>query len=212
MARFSSLNTDPPRGFERAPDDYFGGSRRFVEGKTGLTIVNVHAGDCFVTQNPDEVAATVLGSCVSACICDPAAKVGGMNHFLLPASRAYDDASARFGAFAMEQLINEILKRGGKRERLEVKLFGGGNVIQSSALIGDLNVAFAIGYVTHEKLKLVGFDIGGNWPRKVRYFPLTGKALVRKLQRADDYQNVEKEERRYKRQIAMPFESDIELF
>jgi chemotaxis protein CheD len=199
--------------YRRAPDDYFSGSQRFVEKQSGLTIVNVHAGDCFVTSQPNEVASTVLGSCVAACIRDPEAGVGGMNHFLLPNTKDYDAASARFGAFAMETLINEIFKRGGKRQRLEVKLFGGGNVIKSSALVGDLNTAFAIGYVTDEKLKLAGFDVGGNWPRKIRYFPTTGKALVRKLSRQDDYRNVEQEERGYQQKIIIPKASDdIELF
>lgn len=198
---------------QRKPDDYFQGSRRYVEGNSGLTIVNVHAGDCFVTDNPNEVAATVLGSCISACIRDPIARVGGMNHFLLPATQNTSGESARFGAFAMEQLINEIFKRGGVRERLEVKLFGGGNVIESSALIGDKNARFAKEYVQLEELQLLAEDTGGTWPRKVRYHPVEGRAMVRTLRRDDDYKNVRKEEEGYRNKIIKPkADNDLDLF
>lgn len=199
---------------QRAPDSYFEGSRRYREGKTGLTVVNVHAGDCFVTSKPDEVAATVLGSCISACIRDPIAQVGGMNHFLLPNSTSNDSSSARFGAFAMEFLINEILKRGGRRERLEAKLFGGGNVIKSSALIGSRNAEFAAEYMQMEGIPVVSQDVGGQYPRKVRYLPVTGKALVRKLRRDDDYRKVTREEEGYRQNILQPKQAkdDLDLF
>lgn len=197
----------------RSPDAYFGGSRRYVETKTGLTVVNVHAGDCFITDKDNEVAATVLGSCIAACIRDPVAKVGGMNHFLLPTTTGAQGDSARFGAFAMEQLINEILKRGGRRERLEAKLFGGGNVIESSALIGDKNAAFAIEYLELEGIRLVGRDVGDKWPRKVRYYPVSGRAMMRKLRRDDDYRNVRREEEGYRSQITKPvIGNDVDLF
>lgn len=197
----------------RQADSYFEGSRRYEEKKTGLTIVNVHAGDCFVTDKDHEVAATVLGSCISACIRDPIARVGGMNHFLLPATNNTRGDSARFGAFAMEKLINEILKRGGRRERLEAKLFGGGNVIESSALIGDKNAHFALEYLQLEEIKLVSQDVGGKWPRKVRYYPVSGKAMLRKLRRDDDYRHVRVEEETYRNQIAKPvIGNDVDLF
>lgn len=197
----------------RAPDDYFGGSRRYVDNALGVTVVNVHAGDCFVTDQEDEIAATVLGSCISACIRDPVAKVGGMNHFLLPGNTAEQD-TMRFGAFAMEKLINEILKRGGRRERLEVKLFGGGNVIASSALIGTKNIEFVHDYLSMEEIPIKGEDVGGNWPRKVRYWPVTGKAQVLKLRREEDYANIEKAEKSYTSSVATTTKKtgDVELF
>lgn len=200
--------------YKRTQDDYFEGSRRYVEKQTGVMVVNVHAGDCFVTDDENEVAATVLGSCISACIRDPIAKVGGMNHFLLPQSGDSHADSARFGAFAMEQLINEIFKRGGIRSRLEAKLFGGGNVIKSSALIGDKNAHFAIEYLRREGITLAGKDVGDIWPRKVRYCPVTGKAMIRKLQRDDDYRNVAREEEGYRRTIIKPLAAgnDVDLF
>lgn len=198
----------------RAPDEYFLGSRRFVDARSGQMIVNVHAGDCFVTSEPNEVAATVLGSCIAACVRDPIAAVGGMNHFLLPISSSRDGGSARFGAFAMEQLINEILKRGGRRERLEVKLFGGGHVIKSSAAIGDQNASFALEYLQREGIAVMSHDVGGHWPRNVRYTPVAGRALVRRLRRDDDFTNVIEEEKGYQSQLvsAAQHGDDVELF
>lgn len=197
----------------RKPDDYFDGSRRYFDAALGATIVNVHAGDCFVTDKPDEVAATVLGSCISACIRDPIVQVGGMNHFLLPGNTKEQD-TMRFGAFAMEQLINAILKRGGRRERLEVKLFGGGNVIASSALIGTKNIEFVHEYLAMEEITIAGEDVGGTWPRKVRYWPALGKAQVLKLRREEDYTNVQSEEKRYTDSVAKTTRKsgDVELF
>ncbi len=197
----------------RAPDDYFGGSRRYADNALGVTVVNVHAGDCFVTTQPDEIAATVLGSCISACIRDPVAKVGGMNHFLLPGNTKEQD-TMRFGAFAMEKLINEILKRGGRRERLEVKLFGGGNVIESSALIGTKNIEFVHEYLAMEEIPIAAEDVGGTWPRKVRYWPLSGKAQMLKLRREEDYQNIEKAEKSYTSSVAKAAKGtgDAEMF
>lgn len=204
-----------PSGFKerRAPDDYFGGSRRYFDNALKATVVNVHAGDCFVTDKPDEIAATVLGSCISACIRDPVIRVGGMNHFLLPGNTQAQD-SMRFGAYAMEKLINEILKRGGRRERLEIKLFGGGNVIASSALIGTKNIQFAHEYLAMEELRVVSEDVGGTWPRKVRYIPYSGRAQVLKLRRDEDRKNIQKEEASYSKNIATPTTStgDVELF
>lgn len=197
----------------RKPDDYFGGSRRYFDAALGATVVNVHAGDCFVTDNPDEIAATVLGSCISACIRDPIVKVGGMNHFLLPGNTQEQD-TMRFGAFAMEQLINAILKRGGRRERLEIKLFGGGNVIASSALIGTKNIQFVHEYLEMEELRITGEDVGGTWPRKVRYWPVTGKAQMLKLRREEDYKNIQTEETRYTDSVAKTTKKtgSVELF
>lgn len=202
-----------PSKYVRKPDDYFEGASRYRDKQTGQMVVNVHAGDCFVTSESTEMGATVLGSCISACIRDPLAGVGGMNHFLLPNCHQNAQDSARFGAYAMEQLINEILKRGGRRERLEAKLFGGGNVIESSARIGDRNAAFANEYLQHEGIRVVGVDVGDKWPRKVRYWPVEGRALIKKLSRADDYARVRLEEDGYRQTIIRPSSgNDVDLF
>jgi chemotaxis protein CheD len=195
----------------RKPDDFFSGSRRYFDASMQATMVNVHAGDSFITNQEDEIAATVLGSCISACIRDPIMKVGGMNHFLLPGTTTEQD-TMRFGAFAMEKLINEILKRGGRRERLEIKLFGGGNVIQQSTAIGTKNIAFARQYLADEELRIISEDVGGTWPRKVRYQPFTGRAWVMKLRRDEDYDNVRKAEERYTRTATQKNSGAVELF
>ena len=105
----------------------------------------IFPGEFYVTLH-DEWIVTVLGSCVSACIRDAAVGIGGMNHFMLPGdgtpeSRAARPASeaARYGTHAMEKLINELLGRGARRERLETKVFGGGRVLPGLTDIGRRN-------------------------------------------------------------------------
>ena len=134
---------------------------------------------------------TVLGSCISACIRDSEAGIGGMNHFMLPIERRIhaegrgidSEAASRYGNFAMELLINEILKAGGKRKNLEVKLFGGGKVVSSmhTTDIGKQNILFAHQYLDYEGLPIIAEDTGDIYPRKVHYFPITGRVRVRKL-------------------------------
>ncbi len=138
----------------------------------------------YVTSTQDLMLVTVLGSCVAACIRDPLAQVGGMNHFMLPDS---DDAagagSARYGSYAMEMLINALLKAGAQRSRLEAKLFGGGAVLPgfTATQVGERNVAFALKYLKAEGIRLLAQDLGGFAPRRVHYQPLDGRAFVRAL-------------------------------
>lgn len=196
-------------------NNYFGGSRSYLDKKTGVTIVNVHAGDCFTTKQDGQMAATILGSCISACIHDPIAKIGGMNHFLLPSSNSADGESARFGAFAMEQLMNDLMKLGGRKDRFEIKIFGGGNVIENSSMIGDKNINFVKEYLRNEGLKIVAEDVGGTTPRKVRYTPYTGKAMIMRIEKKDDLQRVKEEEESYSKTISTnkkDVSDSIELF
>ena len=136
-------------------------------------------GEYFVF-NQDIVIQTVLGSCVAACISDTGAGVGGMNHFLLPDG---EEGSARYGAFAMELLINEIQKAGGRRGRLEAKVFGGAAVIQgmTQSAVGRQNVAFVERYLIQERIPIVSKDVLDVYPRKVCFLPRTGRAMVKKL-------------------------------
>lgn len=148
-------------------------------------VARILPGEFYVTPH-DEMITTVLGSCVSACIRDPSVGVGGMNHFLLPlpdkGEVAMDPGAAtRYGSFAMERLINEILKCGGKRQNLEVKVTGGGRMYEGSHDVGRQNLEFVARFLREEGLKVVGKDIGQTFPRNVRYFPRTGKVQVRKL-------------------------------
>lgn len=186
-----------------------------VDPKTGYKVVKLFSGDWHVSPKPGEMIATILGSCVSACIRDPYAKIGGMNHFLLPGSEAIitkaSDA-ARYGVFAMESLINGILKAGGRKDRLEVKVFGGGNVIDSSARIGSKNAAFIRDFLKQEGLQIAAEDLEGDLPRRLHYYPDTGKVLMRRLKRKEDMAVVA-DEKRYVESIAKkPIEGEIDLF
>jgi len=150
----------------------------------------------YYVTGDDVMLTTVLGSCVSACIRDERAGVGGMNHFMLPdddgqpasaAARAAP-ASMRYGSFALEVLINELLKLGARRERLEAKVFGGGAVLgnMTTLNIGDRNAAFVLRYLKAEDIRVAAQDLCGPHARRVSYFPRTGLALVRRMTRSDD--------------------------
>ncbi len=182
--------------------------------ETGYRIVKIFSGDWHVSTEPGEMLATILGSCVSACIRDPKIGVGGMNHFLLPGdiNNVQTNDAARYGVFAMESLINGILKAGGRKERLEAKVFGGGNVINNSARIGSKNAAFIREFLKREGIPIVSEDLEGDLPRRIHYFPDTGKVMLRRLHRKEDMR-VAEEEARYRSKIAAkPVEGDIDLF
>lgn len=185
-----------------------------VDPETGYRIVKIFSGDWYVSTHPKEMLSTILGSCISACIRDPIAKVGGMNHFLLPGSENMTPTgdAARYGMFAMESLINGIIKAGGYKDRLEIKIFGGGNVIQSSAKIGSKNAAFVRKFLHDEGLSIESEDLEGDLPRRVHYFPDTGKVLMRRLRRKEDLRVVEEEERYSKEITKKPVEGEIDLF
>ena len=163
--------------------------KRYWDREHRRFVAKILPGEYYVTRL-DEMIVTVLGSCVSACIRDPIAGIGGMNHFMLPSSEGLwpglpDDRDpllfSRYGNFAMERLINTILKHGGSRENLEIKIFGGGSVLDLAADIGLQNVRFVKEYIRAEKLKLLAEDVGDIYPRKVYYLPTTGKARVLRL-------------------------------
>jgi chemotaxis protein CheD len=195
--------------------EYFHGSKRLYDDRDHTSIVKIFSGDWYVSTKSGEMLATILGSCVSACIRDPIAKLGGMNHFLLPGDENSDSKtsdSARYGVFAMESLINGILKSGGRKDRFEVKVFGGGNVINNSARIGSKNAQFIRDFLRKESIRIVSEDLEGDYPRRLHYYPDTGKVMMRLLKRKEDMVVVD-EEARYKKEIASkPIESNIELF
>lgn len=142
--------------------------------------VHVGQGDHHVTSDPAVVLSTVLGSCVAMCLRDPVAGVGGMNHFLLPeGAGAGTDAGRRYGAYAMELLINDVLKAGGRRDRLEAKLFGGGRMFDALKDVGASNADFAERFLADEGIALVGGSLRGAGGRRLHYWPVTGRALQR---------------------------------
>ncbi|MDH5353973.1 MAG: chemoreceptor glutamine deamidase CheD [Gammaproteobacteria bacterium] len=162
---------------------------RYWDQSKQMIVAKILPGEYYVTKN-SELITTVLGSCVSACIRDVVAGVGGMNHFLLPLSRGEKwssknegiDLASRYGIYAMEHMINDILKHGGSRQNLEVKIFGGGKIIANMTDVGESNIRFVKNYLLVEKLKLAAQDVGGNNPRKVIYIPDTGKVMVKRIQ------------------------------
>jgi chemotaxis protein CheD len=149
--------------------------RRYFNAQDNIWHVQITQGEMYITSEPNELITTVLGSCIAACIRDPAARVGGMNHFLLPDSSERDLATMRYGANAMELLINGLLKRGALRSRLEAKLFGGANVIAGLSMVGSRNAEFAEEYLQREGIRLMGGDLRGDMPRRIQFWPLTGR-------------------------------------
>ncbi|MCG5074964.1 chemoreceptor glutamine deamidase CheD [Paraburkholderia tagetis] len=157
----------------------------------------------FFTTSDDMVLVTVLGSCVAACIQDRTAGIGGMNHFMLPddgadASNTLPAASdaMRYGAYAMEVLINELIKAGGRRERFEAKVFGGAAVLagMTTMNIGDRNAAFVRRYLATESIRIVAEDLQGSHPRKVAFLPRTGQVMVKKLRLSQEASVAEREQ------------------
>lgn len=155
-------------------------------------------GEYFFTSK-DMMIVTVLGSCVSACLRDRVSGVGGMNHFMLPDGGASDSpvsASMRYGTYAMEVLINELLKAGARRENLEAKVFGGGNVLRGFVAInvGERNAQFVRDYLRAEGIRILAEDLNDIHPRKVYFFPRTGKVLVKKLKQLNNNTLVNREQ------------------
>ncbi len=144
--------------------------------------VKVLPGEYFVSTD-DVLIMTVLGSCIAACIWDGKARVGGMNHFMLPEG---EDGSGRYGSYAMELLLNEMIKMGARRETMQAKVFGGGAVMAgfTTMNVGERNTKFVLDYLATERIPVVSQDVMDIHPRKVCFFPVTGKALVKRLAHA----------------------------
>lgn len=181
-------------------------------------MTTVHQGDCLIGAEPDLTFSTVLGSCIAACIRDGEAAVGGMNHFLLAepsgASRDRFGASARYGAFAMEQLINKVLSRGsGKKANLEIKIFGGGLITAALSDIGAKNIEFVRQFLADEGYAVAGEDLGGAYARRVLYRPHSGRAFVKRLDAAAATSVAREELSEVGRsRSARPTAEEIELF
>ena len=160
----------------------------------------ISPGEYYFTKE-NMMIVTVLGSCVSACIRDSVSGIGGMNHFMLPDGGSADkdspvSESMRYGTYAMEVLINQLLRNGARRENLEAKIFGGGNVLRSftTTNVGDRNAEFVKKFLKDERIRVTGEDLLDIYPRKVYYFPKTGKVLVKKLRQLNNYTLVKREQ------------------
>ena len=160
---------------------------------------------------------TVLGSCVSACVRDRVKGLGGMNHFMLPDGGEAGNpvsASMRYGTFAMEVLINDLLKAGARRENLEAKVFGGGAVLRgfSSMNVGERNAAFVTRFLKTERIPVLAEDLNDIYPRKVYFFPRTGKVLVKKLMQTQNETLAKRELDYASRLKKAPVGGPIDLF
>lgn len=141
--------------------------------------INIIQGEYRVSNETDVVIATLLGSCVAACIYDPLIRVGGMNHFLLPgeAGQGQSLEAQRYGVHLMELLVNGLLKLGASRDRLQAKLFGGANTVRKLGNIGTSNAKFAREFLSKEGITCTGSSLGGERGRRVQFWPSTGKAM-----------------------------------
>jgi len=166
-------------------------TRHYFDREFGLAAVKLLPGEYYVTSN-NMVLTTVLGSCVSACLRDSVSGIGGMNHFMLPdavAPLSFDAATAmRYGAYAMQVLLSEVLRAGARRERLEAKVFGGGAVLASMTLlnIGERNADYVLRYLLAERIRIASQDLRGKLPRRINFFPFSGRVTVRKLRQQDN--------------------------
>jgi chemotaxis protein CheD len=213
-AHGESRSPKPPvlKGFEHI--------RRFWNPRTRAWTAKILPGQYFVTRS-DEVVTTVLGSCISVCMRDASLRVGGMNHFMLPVDRSTGASpwiqgsgglATRYGSYAMESLINELMKLGAVRERLEVKLFGGARILSTMTDVGAKNIQFAREFLELEHFTIMAEDVGDTRPRHVDYYPATGRVMLKHLQ-ALSARAVASEESRYGEQLGRErSDGDVELF
>jgi chemotaxis protein CheD len=190
-------------------------NNRYFDRQFDSEAAKILPGEYFVTDQ-SMLLVTVLGSCVAACIRDTDSGIGGMNHFMLPDDGGRDilGSSARYGTYAMEILINHLLKMGARKNRLEAKVFGGGAVLASlsSSNVGAKNAEFVLSYLKTEKIPIVAKDLLDSYPRKVYYFPETGRVMLKKLHRVHN-ETLFSRERDYKDRLAgTKMEGEIELF
>ena len=153
--------------------------------RDATTQIHVVQGDYAVSDRENTILTTILGSCVSTCICDPVARVGGMNHFLLPGNGSGDSQSIRYGLYAMELLINGLLKNGASKSRMQAKLFGGASMNDGLGKIGEANGRFALEFLSNEGIACVAQSLGGIHARRIRFKPTTGYAQQLIVQSAE---------------------------
>jgi len=193
---------------------------RFWNRQLDMEMVKILPGEYYVTSI-DEVISTVLGSCISVCICDKKLGIGGMNHFMLPENKngnrdEWQDMqtgrATRYGVDAMEHLVNDILKNGGRKNHFDIKVCGGGRMMENMSDVGKSNIQFIHDYLKKEGYKVTSEDTGDIYPRKVRYFPKTGQLQVKKLQSLHN-DTIYKRENDYQSNLAnASFTGEVELF
>lgn len=162
-----------------------------VGSDVSLPVHAIIVGEIKASAEPLRVT-TLLGSCVAVCLYDPKARIGGMNHFMLPCNHTADMQCATYGVHAMELLINEIMKLGGDRRRLTAKIFGGGDVLgkrianNPGKTVGEQNVEFALAFLERERIPIIAKDLGGETGRQIQFLTHTGQAFVRQVQKVGE--------------------------
>lgn len=191
----------------------------YYDGMHGCYAAKILPGEYYVTS-ADECVVTVLGSCVSACVRDKVFGIGGMNHFMLPVTHSDTprwgnstvNVATRYGDYAMEHLMNDIISHGGLKKNFEVKLFGGGLINQGQSDIGGKNIKFVRQFLKDEGISVAAEDLGGIHPRKVYYFPQTGKVMMKRINTLHN-NTIQKREEKYQHDLdADSISGDIELF
>lgn len=191
---------------------------RYWDSRHQIWVAKILPGEYYVANGGGEAIATTLGSCVSACIRDTVIGIGGMNHFMLPSKgehsgRAWVDSATRYGSYAMESLINHILKNSGQRKNLEIKLTGGGKILHKMSDVGEKNIRFALHYFATEGLAIAAQDLGDIYPRKVIYYPDSGRLRVKRIRALHNDTVLERESRYQSHVDTTGLDSqDVELF
>jgi len=181
-----------------------------------MEAIKILPGEYYVTRH-EKLIVTVLGSCVSACIHDKVRGIGGINHFMLPFDTSESqliDSSIRYGSHALEVLLNQLYKLGARKENLQAKVFGGGNVLSApeSHLIGERNADFLLSYLDAELIPVVSKSLLGPWPQKIYFFPASGRVLVKKLKRLNNTTIFDREADYFQRLLNIEVAGNIELF
>jgi len=185
-------------------------------GRVSERRINIIQGEQYVDNDPATVLTTLLGSCVAACLWDPKAGVGGMNHFLLPGDRAVakmgmpESEAMRYGVHSMELLVNGLLRKGAQRDRLQAKLFGGARMIKGLTDVGELNAAFAERFLRAENIAIVGGSLRGETGRRIQFWPASGRA--RQILMGNEVEAVFQAERRAPLLRPATASADVELF
>ncbi|UTA47663.1 chemoreceptor glutamine deamidase CheD [Simiduia sp. 21SJ11W-1] len=212
MRGLEAHHEQPLAGFEAI--------NRYWDQRRNQVVAKILPGEFYVSLQ-DEMIATTLGSCVSACIWDDINHVGGMNHFMLPETEQQahqvtwgniPSQATRYGNHAMEHLINSILKAGGKRAHLKAKIFGGGKVLNQCVDVGSRNADFVVKYLHDENIPILAEDLYGDYARKVLFSPISGQAFLRKLYSFNNNTLAQREQRYGMKLKTERLEGQVELF
>ena len=163
----------------------FDNIHKSYDNKSKKRVVGISLGGIYMTEE-DEIITTVLGSCVSVCARDVMTGIAGMNHFMIPGTKADIRNSSgyalfQYGLYSMDYMLNKILHLGGSKKSIEIKIFGGGAIISTEGDIGKKNIRFVKNYINLKGYRLTGEDVGGSNPRKINYTPRTGKVMVKRM-------------------------------